>query len=133
MLPRNIMHVRKLRLRELKVFAHSWTNTIYDMRDSNPGLLHSKAHAFSIKIGLYLRIQFSLFSAMATLWSMRLSVEFCIRDEVKSGLYPETVFLPRIEFRLIRIYKNNCSFMDEFFCVCMCVCPHTGKHMFLLL
>lgn len=74
MLPRSFMHMRKLKLTEFKVLAHSCTVNKWNTRDLKPGLFNSEAHAPSINLGHFLRIQFSFFPAIATFYS--LSPEF---------------------------------------------------------
>lgn len=90
--------MRKLRLREFKELAHSWTINMWHMRDLKPGLFNAKAHVFSVKTGYLLKIQFILFPAIAAFLSMSLSLGLYIRDKIKIGLYlirlyPETVSL----------------------------------------
>lgn len=93
-LSRSFMHMRKLRLREFKVHGHSQTINIWHMRDLKPGLFNSKAYAFSIQIGYFLRIYFPLFPAIATFLSLNLSLE--IKSKLVFILWefnPETVSL----------------------------------------
>lgn len=83
-LPRKVMLMRKRRLRKFKVLAHSWTINIRHVKGLKPGLFIAKAHAFSIKIGHSLRIQFILFPVIAIFLPMSLNLEFYIR--IKSHL-----------------------------------------------